>query len=108
MDGRPAANALRRDGACVQEAACDLELYALLGEGERQLSALVSLPLRTTSRTIGLAVLYFLEDDPLPTPAVLAHLELLASVLAAPLALAAPAAAARPSESSVRVLSEAS
>ena len=86
------------DGPCVQEAACDLELFALLGEGERQLSALVSLPLRTTSRTVGLAVLYFLDDDPLPTPAALEHLELLASVFAAPLAMAVPAESAVPSD----------
>jgi len=96
------------DGPCVQEAACDLELFALLGEGERQLSALVSLPLRTTSRTIGLAVLYFLEDDPLPTPAALAQLELLASVFAAPLALATQAKAAGASPATVPVLAKAS
>ncbi|HYU42923.1 MAG TPA: hypothetical protein VEQ84_12310 [Vicinamibacteria bacterium] len=96
------------DGPCVQEAACDLELFALLGEGERQLSALVSLPLRTTSRTVGLAVLYFLEEDPLPTPAALEHLELLASVFAAPLAMAARAEATVPSEASVAVLAAAS
>jgi len=96
------------DGPCLQEAACDLELWALLGEGERHLSALLSLPLRTTSRTIGLAVLYFLEDDPLPTPAALDRLELLASVFAAPLATAAPAEASVPSEALVPVLAEAS
>jgi hypothetical protein len=96
------------DGPCVQEAACDLELFALLGEGERQLSALVSLPLRTTSRTVGLAVLYFLEDDPLPTPAALEHLELLASVFAAPLAMAAAAEGTVRSKASVPALAKAS
>jgi mutual gliding-motility protein MglA len=96
------------DGPCVQEAACDIELFALLGEGERQLSALVSLPLRTTSRTVGLAVLYFLEDDPLPTPAALGRLELLASVFAAPLAMAVPAESTVPSDAPVLVLAEAS
>jgi len=95
------------DDPCVQEAACDLELFALLGEGERQLSALVSLPLRTTSRTVGLAVLYFLEEDPLPTPAALEHLELLASVFAAPLAMAARAEATVPSVACVPVLAQA-
>jgi len=96
------------DGPCVQEVACDLELFALLGEGERQLSALVSLPVRTTSRTVGLAVLYFLEEDPLPTPAALEHLELLASVFAAPLAMAAAAEGIVPSKASVPVLAKAS
>ena len=79
------------DGARLQEAGADLELWALLGEGERQLSALMSLPIRTASRTVGMAVLYFMVDDPLPTPAALQHLELLASVFAGPLAMAAPA-----------------
>ncbi len=92
------------DGPCLQEAACDLELWALLGGGERHLSALASLPLRTTSRTVGLAVLYFLEDDPLPTPAALEHLELVASVFAAPLAPAAPAEATVPPAALVPVL----
>jgi signal recognition particle receptor subunit beta len=76
------------DGARLQEAGADLELWALLGEGERQLSALMSLPIRTASRTVGMAVLYFMVDDPLPTPAALQHLELLASVFAGPLAMA--------------------
>jgi mutual gliding-motility protein MglA len=79
------------DGARLQEAGADLELWALLGEGERQLSALMSLPIRTASRTVGMAVLYFMTDDPLPTPAALQHLELLASVFAGPLAMAVPA-----------------
>jgi signal recognition particle receptor subunit beta len=81
---------VQADGPCLQEAACDLELWALLGGGERNLSALLSLPLRTSTRTIGLAVLCFLEDDPLPSPAALERLELVASVFAAPLAMAAP------------------
>ena len=79
------------DGARLQEAGADLELWALLGEGERQLSALMSLPIRTASRTVGMCVLYFMVDDPLPTPAALQHLEMLASVFAGPLAMAAPA-----------------
>lgn len=96
------------DGPCLQEAACDLELWALMGGGERHLSALLSLPLRTTSRTVGLAVLYFLEDDPLPTPAAVDHLELLASVFAAPLAMADPQEFTIPLETLVPVLVAAS
>lgn len=79
------------DGPRLQEAGADVELFALLGEGERQLSALMSLPIRTATRTVGMAVLYFMTDDPLPTPAALQHLELLASVFAGPLAMAVPA-----------------
>jgi len=42
------------DGPCLQEAACDLELWALLGEGERHLSTLLSLPLpRGGQRPVG-------------------------------------------------------
>ncbi len=83
------------DSPCLRETAGDHDLGAILGAGRPPFASVASLPVQTSSRTIGLAILYFLEDEPLPGAAALEHLQLLASVLAAPLALAVPAETVR-------------
>lgn len=75
--------------AVLRQSSEEVELWALLGGGERSLGALVTVPLRTTSGTLGLVVLYLREDHTVPTPARLERLERVAAVFAAPLALVA-------------------
>jgi mutual gliding-motility protein MglA len=83
--------------AVLRQNSEDVELWALLGGGERSLGALVAVPLRTTSGMLGLVVLYFREDGAVPTPARLERLETLAALFAAPLALVAHRTAAEAS-----------
>ena len=85
------------------DAVADLELFSLLGSGEPRFATIASLPVRTSSRAVGVVLLYFLENEPLPAPAALEHLALLAATFAGPLALAVRAETARRAEPARRL-----
>ncbi len=72
----------------AEEAQDNLDLKAVLENSQPRLTGLAVVPVRIPSRVLGLALLYFTEDDRLPSEDSLQHLGLLSAVFVTPLALA--------------------
>jgi GAF domain-containing protein len=69
--------------------ASDLQdLAVALESSEHGLHTLVAVPVRSPQRLLGIALLYFPHDAPVPSAATLDHLHLLSRLLRAPLELA--------------------
>lgn len=72
----------------AEEAQDNLDLKAILENSRPPLTGLVVVPVRLPSRLLGLALLYFTEDDRIPGEDLLQHLSLLSAVFVTPVALA--------------------
>jgi signal recognition particle receptor subunit beta len=72
----------------AEEAQDNLDLKAILEHSRPPLTGLAVVPVRLPSRVLGLALLYFTEDDRIPGEDLLQHLSLLSGVFVTPVALA--------------------
>ncbi|HLA76719.1 MAG TPA: hypothetical protein VJU18_03960 [Vicinamibacteria bacterium] len=72
----------------AEEVLDNLDLKAILEQSQPRLTGLAVVPVRLPSRVLGLALLYFTEDDRLPGEDLLQHLSLLSAVFVTPMALA--------------------
>jgi len=79
----------------VDEAHDNLAVRALLWNAQPAFEAVAVVPLLATGRTVGLALLYYVDGDRLPTPDTLGHLGLLGELFASPLMLALASASIR-------------
>ena len=72
----------------AEEARDNLDLKAVLEDSRPPLTGVVVVPVRLPSRVLGLALLYFTDQDRLPGEDLLQHLSLLSGVFVTPAALA--------------------
>lgn len=87
----------------IHQAADSLDLGEALDDPVRPFLALVAIPVRTSGRLQGLALLYYTPDDALPTSDDLAHLASLAGALSAGLELIAARETARDAEQALHI-----
>ena len=83
------------DTAQLWEAGERPDLQGILIAGPHPFVAVAAVPMACAGRTRGVALLYFLQDDPLPSRDDLQHLTMLGAIFAPALHLALMAAAAR-------------